>query len=281
MNFIKLNPFLGVAATGRATLVTDQLRGMSLHGLLFKRGGTTFTNAHLANINARIDGKDIVSQLTGTQLVTLNKYDGLPDVTNYTALYFGDPTARTIRGEHWGDVDFSVYQKPLELTVDTSGATAPTLEVLAITGPPKKNMGAGFTDVEAANFRALVPTTIQPAAAVSRSSYGISLGALPGAKIRKLGFFHANLTSVDLQKQSFRVWDDVAVADNSALQQQYARVPQSGLYVLDRVFDGNQGEAEDTVNKDGVPWNLQVALTTSGADTINTFADVITSWRQR
>lgn len=65
-------------------------------------------------------------------------------------------------------------------------------------------------------------------------------------------------------------------AQNEAIQKEFGRVPQSGLYVLDRVVDGNQGEADDTVRPDGSPWNLQVLLTTSAADTITAFADTHT-----
>ena len=50
--------------------------------------------------------------------------------------------------------------------------------------------------------------------------------------------------------------------------------------MLDRIVDGNQGEAELTTQPDGRPWNLQIALTTSGADTITAFSDVYTTKNQ-
>lgn len=280
MDLIKLNQFPAVAANARSTLVTDQLRGMSLHGLIFERGGGAFTNAHLSNIRLQLNGKSIVDQLTGTQLVDINDYDGLTDVTNYTCLFFGDPTARTIRGQHFGDIDLSLYQYPLSLDVNIGGATTPTLNVYALTSVPKQAMGIGFTQAEAAQFRAMIPTTIQPSAAVTRNSYGVSLGSAPGALLRRIAFFHTNLTSVEMKKQSLTKWDDISIALNAAVEQQYARTPQSGLYMLDRVFDGNQGEAEQTVKQDGTPWNMQVNITTSGSDTINAFADVITNFAQ-
>jgi hypothetical protein len=280
MDLLRLNPFPSVNASARATLVTDQLRGYSLHGLAFVRGGTTFTNAHLSNVRVRLDGKDLVNGITGAQLVDLNEYDGLTDVTNHTFFYFGDPAARTIRGQHWGDLDLSLYQKPLEIEVDLGAATAPTLQVYALVGVPKLSMGIGFSEMEAAQFRSLIRSTIQPAAAVSRATYGISLGSSAGARLRRAAFFHTNLTSVDFAKQSLRKWDDIPTALNSAVVQQYARTPQSGLYVLDRIFDGNQGESEETVRADGTPWNLQIALTTSAADTITALADVYTTHAQ-
>lgn len=280
MDLIKLNQFPSVAANSIATLVTGQLTDMSVHGLVFERGGGAFTNAHINNLRVRLDGKDLVNGISGARLVDLNEYDGLTDVTNYTVLMFGDPTARTIRGQHLGDLDLSVYRKPLEIEVDIGAATTPTLQVYALAGVPKAAMGIGFDPLEAATFRALLRTVIQPAAAVSRASYGVTLGSTPGARIRRVNFFHTNLTRVELQKQSLRKWDDVSAALNSAVAQQFARAPQSGLYVLDRILDGNQGEAETTVMADGRPWNLQLALTTSAADTITAFADVLTTHPQ-
>lgn len=280
MDLVKLNAFPSVAASAVSTLVTDQLTDQSLHALIFERGGTTFTNAHLSGLRVRLDGKDLVNGLTGAQLVDLNEYSGLVDVTNYTALFFGDPTARTIRGQHQGDVDLSVYRKPIEIEVTIGGATAPTLQAYALTGVPKAAMGIGYDALESAQFKALIRTIIQPAAAVTRATYGISLGSVPGARIRRINLFHANLTSVELTKNSLRKWDNVSAALNNAVQQQFARTPQSGLYVLDRIVDGNQGEAETTVQSDGRPWNLQVALTTSAGDTITAFADVITTHGQ-
>lgn len=277
MDPIRLPQFPSVAASAQSTLVTDKLMGMSLHGLAIKRGGTAFTNTHLSGIRIAVDGKDLTpSDLTGLQLVDMNEYCGLPDVTDYSFVFFGDPTARTIRGQHLGDIDFSVYQKPLEINIDIGAATAPTLEVLAIVGPPKLAMGLGYNAEEAATVRALIRSQIQFNAAISRKSYGLSLGSSAGARWRRAFMFHTNLTSVELKKQSIVKHDDLTIAENAALAQQYARTPQTGLYVLDRILDGNQGEAEQTTRPDGRPWSLELNLTASGGDTVNAYADLHT-----
>lgn len=280
MDLIALPQFPSVAASALSTLVTDRLIDRSIHALIFERGGTAFTNAHMSNIRVRLDGKDVVNGITGAQLVDINEYEGLTDVTNYTVLPFGDMAARTIRGQHLGDIDCSIYRKPLEIEVNIGGATAPTLQVYALCGPPKLAMGIGYDATEAAQLRALIRTVIQPAAAVQRKSYGISLGSGAGARLRRAYFFHSNLTKVEFLKNSQRKWDDVSAALNNAVAQQFARTPQSGLYVLDRIVDGNQGEAETTVKADGTPWSLEVNLTTSAGDTIPTFADVYTTHPQ-
>lgn len=281
MELIKLSEFPSVAANATSTLVTDELLDMSCHGLIFVLGGTTFTKAHMNNIRLRLDGKPILDDVSGTQLQTLNSYEGLPNVTNYLVHWFGDPTAQTIKGQHLGDLDFSIYRRPLEIKVQIGAATAPTLEVWAITGVPKLQMGLEYTELEAAQMRSLIKTEIQMAAAVTRKSYGVSIGAEPGARIRKIGFFNTALTHVELKKQRLTKWDNVGIALNSAYQEQFSRSPQAGLYMLDRIADGVQGEAEASVNpSSGRPWNIQINLTTSGADTISAFADLHGVWQQ-
>jgi len=276
----RLNQFPSVAANAVSTLVTSQLIDTSVHALVLEMGGTTFTKAHITNIRVRLDGKDLLNGISGAQLQDLNDYFGLPDVTNYLVIPFGDPTARTVRGQHLGDLDCSVYRKPLELEITIGAATAPTLQAHAWYSVPKLAMGIGFDEKEAMQLRSLIRTIIQPAAAVTRSVYNISLGGVPGGRVRAFEFFHTNLTKVDYKKSSLIKHEDVSIALNSALAQQYARVPQSGLYVLDRIVDGNQGEAESTIDGKGLPWNQEVALTTSAADTITCFADMFITWPQ-
>ncbi len=277
MDLLKLNAFPSVAANATSSMTTDQVRGYSVHGIVLERGGTTFPHTDINSVRVRCNGKDIVNLLTGAQLHAMTDYEGMPNVTNYDFLFFGDPAARTIRGQHLGDLDCSIYDYPLTIEVDIGAATAPTLNAYALVGVPKLQMGIGYSKVEAAIIRALPRTVIQPSAAVTRNAYGISIGSSPGARIRRVWFFNTNLTSVDLQKQSLIKWQDVSDALNSAVEQQFVRTPQGGLYVLDRVMDGNQGESETTVSPSGQQWNIQVSLTTSAADTITAWADIFTT----
>lgn len=276
MDLIKLNPFETVGANQRAVLSTGQLRGYSVHALIFKRGGTAFTAAHMTNMRARINGKSIFDTISGDKLALHNTYRGVVDSTNYVAYFFGDPTARTIRGQHWGDLDCSLYNYDLEIAVDIGAATDPTLEVQALVSPSKKSMDLGFSDQDLLNFRALVYTQVVLAAAANRQAIQIAGGGV-GSRVSNIGIFHTNLTKLEYKKQSLLKWEDCAIVDNSAIATYYGRDPQSGLYVLDRTVDGNMGEAETTVDGQGVPWNQQFLATTSAADTLNCYVDCLTN----
>jgi hypothetical protein len=276
MDIVKLNPFPSVAANSVAAMATDQLRGRSVHGLVFVQGGTTFTKAHMTRVRVGAGGKNFVNDITGTQLQDANDYDGYSDTASHVFHWFGDPTARTIRGQHLGDLDLSMHAGPLEIEVTIGAATAPTLQVYAIVGDPKLAMGIGFSAGEAAMVRALIRTVITESGAVSRKAVGLGLGSQSGARLRKICFFHANLTAIELKKQGVIKWEDLPDALVDAISADFGRVAQSGLYVVDRIIDGNQSEAESTVDAEGRPYNFQVLLTTSGADTVYAFADVHT-----
>lgn len=275
MDIVRLSQFPAVAASAKSTLVTNELLDQSVHGLILEMGGT-FTKAQITAIKVRLDGKNIVEAINGTQMQAMNTYDGMPDTTNYLFIWFGDPTARTIRGQHLGDLDLSIIRKPLEIAIDIGAATTPTLQVHAIVGVPKMQMGLNYSASEASTFRAIVPSVIQPAGAVTHKQYPVPIGSDQGAKFRKAMFAHSNLTSVELRKSGSIKHDDVSVALNAAIGAEFARVAAAGFYVMDRVVDGNQGEAEMTVAPDGKAYSFQVYVTTSGADTIDTFADIHT-----
>lgn len=271
----KLSQFPAVAASSIASLSLDELRGSSIHGIILEQGGTAFTKAHMTEIKISIGGKTIVSGIAGDQLQDLNDYDGLSATSDYVAFWFGDPTARTVFGQHLTDLDLSYYNKAsavLEVTI--GAATAPTLQAYAVIGPPKAAMGLSYSELEVASIRALISSVVTPSAAVTRQSYSIGLGSNAGAYVRKLAAFHTNLTSLEYKKNGISIHDDISVALNTFLQAEFARTAQAGLYVLDHVVDSNQGKADPTVNRNGQPFPMQVNLTTSAADTITVFADV-------
>jgi len=274
MAILKLSQFPSVAASSVATLNLSELRGYSIHGLIFEQGGT-FTKAQLSEIKFTLGSKPLMHGISGAQLQDLNEYDGLSTTTNYVSYFFGDPTAKTIFGQHLTDLDLSYYQDfspVLEVTI--GAATNPTLQIYAIVGPPKAAMGLGYTEADIAQTRALIRSVLTPNAAVTKQSYQIGLGSNAGVAIRKLALFHTYLTKMEFKKNGFVLHDDLSDALNDFVQLEYARVPQSGLYVLDNVVDGNQGKAEQTVDASGRPFPLQVNLSTSQGDTITAFADV-------
>lgn len=281
MEFQRLQQFPNVAASAESVLVTDEFVGKSIHAIGIKMGGTTFTRAHITSLNIKVDGKDLLPAISGANLQKQNDYNGLDDDAEYLWYFFGDPTAQTIKGQHIGDLDLSVYRKPLEIRVNIGAATAPTLEAIALCGVPKMQLGVGFDELDAVQIGCMTRSVIQPSAAVSRKSYSVSLGSAAGSLIRRINYHHTNIVSIEHKKQGLIKTDDLTVGELASIAKNYGRVPQSGLVVLDKVVDGNQGEAESTINSDsGRPWTQEINLTTSGGDTITAYAELLASWPQ-
>lgn len=280
MDIIELNDFPNVAAGSPFNLVDDTITpDMSVHAVIFEMGGTV-TKAQVEDIELLCEGKTLVPKTNGDILQKQNTYEGLNDTTNYIIHYFGDPAAATKRGQHLGDLDKSIY--PGALTIKgkvNAAATNPTLKCYAFVSAKKQSMGIGFNEVDASMVRVLMETILQPNGAVTRKAYGVGLGSEAGARLRRV-FFHdasAVLTRVDFKKAGFVKHDDIAVALNSAVQNDYQRAPQANMYVLDRIVDGSQGEAEMTVKPNGEIYPMQIKLTTSGAGDIVSLADVHTA----
>ena len=276
-DIIKVDPFDNVVATGKATTKYRPEGPSSLFGFLLKLGGTTFAKTHMSSIKIKAASKELVPGITGSRLVDLVEYEGMIDDSAYVPILFGDPTARTARGQHIGNFDHTVYPGDITIEVDISGATAPTLEALALVAPPKGAMGLGYTQGEIELHRAMIETVLTPSAAVTRKAFNIGLGSEAGALLKKLAFFHANITQVSVKKSGIDIYEDIANADASYIQDDlFARVPQSGLVVWDAIVDGNYSEAKTTIKADGTPFSYNVRLSTSASDTITAYADVLT-----
>jgi hypothetical protein len=272
---IKIDPFNNVGASSIATTVFRPPFGLSVHAIVFARGGT-FTAAHMTTIKVKAGGKTLFD-LSGTQLELQTAYAGHVIDSAYTVLPFGDDLANTERGMHIGDFDTSVYKSDLVIEVTIGGATSPTLEAYAIVGPPKAQMGLGYAPGEVVMHRALIESTLSPNAAVTNKAYSIGLGSEAGALLSRIFFHHANLTVLDVKESGRNVYEEIPLALNSFLEQDYyGRTTKSGLYVFDPVVNGNYSQARPTV-EGGKVVPYQVRLTTSASDTITAYAEVLTS----
>jgi hypothetical protein len=277
MDQIKVDPFTNVVNSGKATTQFIPDRPLSLDALILQLGGTSLDiDTEIARVTVKVGGKELF-RLSGAKLDDLNNRAGIATEAAHLLIPFSDFSARTQRGQHLGAFDMTVYRSPLTIEVDLVGADAPTLEARALVSPPKAAMGLGYTAGEVQTHRALIETVIQPAAAVVRKAFGISLGSEAGALIRTLNFFHAEILSLNIKRNGLDIYEDVAVALNNYIEEDiFARSTVAGLITWDPTVDGNQSNARTTVNADGRPANYQVMLTTDDADTITVLADVYT-----
>lgn len=274
MDLIKIDPFQNVGNTALATSRYRPIAPSSLYGIALVMGGT-FTEANIAGIRVKAPGgKDLVPNITGARLRDLYEYEGLTHDTGFFPIFFGDPTARTMRGKHIGNFDNTVYPGDMAIEVNISGATNPTLSAYAMVMPPKLAMGLDYSAAEAALSKAWKEAVISISAAVTLQAITPSIPV--GALLKKLALFHTNVTVLDVKREGFSIYEEVPAALTSWLQDDvYVRAPQSGLMVYDRIVDGEYSEAARTVRADGSPANLQFRVTTSGSDTVTAYSDIL------
>lgn len=279
-DLVKIDPFNNVAASSLAvTKYRPPSQQSSLFGIILQLGGTAFNESHINSIRVKAPGgKDLLTtSLSGARLRDLWEYEGgtWDTARAFVPIMFGDPFALTKSGRHIGNFDHSVYQGDMTIEVDIGAATAPTLSAVALVDPPKALMGLGYEAGEILRHRALIETVLTPSAAVTNQAQQIGIGSAAGALLRRVAFFHANMTAIRVKKEGLIVFEDVSAALNNYIGENiFARLPQSGLFVYDRIVDGSQRESGTTVQRDGRVFNWQFELTTSGADTIRAWSDV-------
>lgn len=255
-------PFFNVVADGVATLELEL--GMTYDRVVLVLGGTTFTKAMITNIKAKINGK-LFYEISGSRLDTINKYKGIFDDATHLTIDFTEINAKTVGGEHLGAIGTAEGVDSFTLEVTIAGATAPTLASYSMLSPP----------------RPLLPVLSIVHHPVTLSAGGKYPVVLPYGRdsnplIKRVHFFHSNMTELEVKKNGVEIFEDVPVAINEFLQKEYALVPQAGLYVYDTVMKRNQQEM--LVTNDAR--TLQFNPTVSAADTLNIYAELLADINQ-
>lgn len=250
-------PFFNVTATGVASLELE--KGYTYHRIILKLGGTTFTKAMITRIVGKINGK-IFYDITGSYLDAINKYKGIADDASYLTIDFTEPNAKTVGGMATGAIGTSQGVKSFTLEVTISGATAPTLESWAMVSEPKP-LGL---------IHGIVSHPVTFSAA---GKFPITLPHGPEAAhlIKRVHFFHSNMTSLEVKKNGLVIFEEMATAINEFIQEEYGKAPQTGLYAYDPCINNDFSRVLDTSNAQ----TLQFNTTVSAADTVNVYVEAI------
>jgi hypothetical protein len=285
--WIKLKPFVSVVAGGTASLSTTECDGFAVHAIRLVLGGTTFTKAQVDRFNVRLNKKDIVNSITGTQVNSINTWRKCNIVASNNDLpwYFGNPNALSFKGQHATDLDLSAIKDPqsgnaasLEIQVDIdAGASAPTLVAYAEVLSPKKAFPGSFKPSDYGVVKAFVKTILAPSAGLTLAAFDIGFGSHAGAGIINEFWFHTYLTSLQIKKSGVIIWDNIAIQEMNAWQQDYGHTAVSGMYVWSPTYQGIMGTIEPTMAPGGGLYPFQHLLTCSQSDTISVFAELATS----
>ncbi len=219
---------------------------LTLNRLVLRLGGTSLTKALIQKIEVRIGTRvvwaiDTVGAVAaGTILDLMNKYKGLFDQATNLTIDFTERDFLTIAAREIGGIDMSKITDDVYVAVTiNAGAVAPTLTGYMFLTPPQ---GKDIEDGQLIQKLVSVPlsfanggaqnVTFDPKGALIKRIFTTYTGTPGSATVE------SNLQNFIVKKNGYIVYD-LSSTDNKFVQQEYRKVPQAQLHVVDFTFDNN------------------------------------------
>lgn len=254
------NPFLNVVGTGMATADLSCFFGYTIQRIILQLGGT-FTKAQMTGIRIKANSKTIYDD-TGARTDTRMQYRGITAGAAFLTIDFTEIRARTIIGQMLGGLDTTKGITSLLMEVDIAGATSPTLTMWAeVTGPQ--------TGPEAFLIGKALNVT-QNFAAAGEFPVMLPFGRLAGTLIKRIHYFGSTVTGARVKKNGIEIHNSVD-AQNDFLQAEYQRTPQTNVYHVDFVVDGNMSNVLNAANAT----NMEYYVTVSGAGNVTAVVEML------
>lgn len=260
--FRKCISFTNVVANGMATCDLRNLLGNTIDRIVLKLGGTTFTKAMMTGIRIKVNGKVIFDD-TGSRIDDRMEYRGIASNPAFLTLDFSEIRSKTIQGQRLGSIDTTLGISSLNLEVDISGATAPTLEAWAELSEPQ--VGA----VERALIGKVLSFT-HYFGATGKFPMNIPYGKQGGSLIKRLHLFGSTVTEAEVKKNGLTIFE-APDAVNDFVQGEYNRVPQANVFTIDFVADGNMSNVLNAANAQ----TMEYYATVSGAGNVVVVAELL------
>lgn len=252
-------PFSNVVATGTAT--NNITPGRTLEVSRLKLGGTSLTKAMITALKVKANGKTIIEG-TGSDIDKINAYRGVAGQAAYLDLFFADYSLNNELDRMVGAFDTSMGISNITQEVTIAGATAPTLTQILMESAQQKN-GKG----EAAPYAPLISKLLKYPYNISsggRLPITVPFGPQTGSIIKRLHVFHGgNMTGATVKQDGLVVHESL-VADNEHEQKRFNRVPQTDVYTIDFVADGNIRNALDTRDARSLEWLFDFSAADTG-----------------
>jgi len=242
-------PFSNVVATGVAT--NNVTPGRTINNMQLKLGGTSLTKAMLSMIKIKANGK-VIFEGTGTQFDKLNAYRGQTTDVAYLDLPFFERAGLTEYDRAVGGFDTTQGIQNITTEISIAGATAPTLEMI-LTESAQQADTAG----NSAPFAGVIAKVLRyPFAMATGGTLPITVpfGPQNGAVIKRLHIEHTgNMTGINVKQDGLVIHESLK-AENEYEQKRWGRVPQTNLYTIDFMVDGNVNKALDTRSARSLEW---------------------------
>ena len=252
-------PHSNVTANGIAT--SNVTPGRTINNMQLKLGGTSLTKAMLSMIKIKANGK-VVFEGSGTQFDKLNAYRGQATDAAFLDLPFFERAGLTEFDRAVGGFDTTVGISNITTEITIAGATAPTLETI-LTESAQQADTAG----NAAPFAGVMAKVLRyPFAMATGGTLPVTVpfGPQNGAVIKRLHVEHTgNMTGINVKQDGLVIHESLK-AENEYEQKRWGRVPQTNLYTVDFMVDGNVNKALDTRSCRSLEWLPTFSAADSG-----------------
>lgn len=254
------------SVTNGGTATFDVPIGKTLHNISLNC--TNCTLAEITDIRLVANGKTIQRYDTGTILDEFNQVDGLAtagagDFANPLFIHFDSMSMRTIQGEEMTAIGTGNPKDPnpistLKLEVDiASGATGVTMTAQAeMSGPSDSGL-----------------VKIQRIFNYNPAGAGVfEISDLPkGDLIRRIWFYSAIVTAVEIERDGFTLFDRTKVVNNAKLILDGYRAAPSTGYLIDF---GEKGDPQAALATLGAK-DLRFKCTVSGAGALPVYVEYV------
>lgn len=252
-------PFSNVVASGVAT--NNVTPGRTLENIKLKLGGTTFTKAMITAMKIKANGKVIIDA-NGTQLDKINSYKGQESDAAYLDVLFTERAGLTEFDRAVGAFDTSLGIANITTEVTIAGATAPTLTpILSESAQQKDKTG---NNAPYANVLSKILQYPYSMASGGKLPLVVPFGPQNGAIIKRLHVFHGgNMTGATVKQDGLVVHESMRL-ENEYEQKRWGRVPQTNVYTLDFMVDGNISKCLDTRDAKSLEWLFDFSAADTG-----------------
>lgn len=226
-------------------------------------------------------GGNLIMDLTGTELDTINQYMGLKKDATRLHIPFGDPSALTPEGQRFGEIDTRNYEySGFSLDMKLAGTqNAKILDVIAETDSRNKPVAAGGINT-GPMFRALVRAD-HTFGGSGQVDIDVPMGADVGTVIRGVHHFDAGgiLGQFGLRKDTDEIQELMDIEYMQFTQDEVTRVVQANHFCYDAMPNGEQGLGIDTrTYENGKPIrraSMRLINKVSGAGSVGYVTDML------
>lgn len=252
-------PFSNVVATGVATnMVTP---GKTIESIMLQLGGTSLTKAMISMLRLKANGKTILEG-SGSQIAKILAYRGYAADAAFLEIPFEDLTGLSELDRVVGSLDTSIGIANITTEVTIAGATAPTLDSrLYESAQQKSSQGV------AAPYAPLMSKLLRYPFSIAnggRLPVTLPFGPQNGAIIKRVHIEHTGNMTGAVVKQDSMIIFEATDAQNDYEQLRNKRVPQTNMFTVDFVLEGNIREALDTRDARSMEWLLDFSAADNG-----------------